>query len=84
MTLFFGHHEYSMQYGEDGIWRRAIRQFEKEDILKEAHFGIAGGHYAGEMTTRKIWNSGLWWPTTMKDAIELCRQCYLCQRICQP
>ena len=62
-----------MQYGEDGIWRRAIRQFEKEDILIEAHCGIAGGHYTGDTIARKIWNSGLWWPTTMKDVVEYCR-----------
>ena len=31
------------------------------------HCGIGGGHYAGETTTRKIWQSGLWWPTTQKD-----------------
>ena len=45
--------------GANGIWRRAIQQFEKEPILRGAHFGIAGGHYVGETTTRKIWNSGL-------------------------
>ena len=70
--------------GADGIWRRAVRQFEKSVILRESHCGIAGGHYAGETTTRKIWNSGLWWPTMMKDAVEYCRKCDLCQRMGQP
>ena len=54
--------------GSDGIWRRAIRQFEKNVVLQEAHQGIAGGHYAGNATARKVWQSGLWWPTTKKDA----------------
>ena len=70
--------------GSDGIWRRAIRHFEKKAILQEAHQGIAGGHYAGESTARKVWQSGLWWPTTKKDAHEFCRQCDLCQRLGQP
>ena len=70
--------------GADGIWRRAVRKFEKSAILTESHCGIAGGHYAGEATARKIWNSGLWWPTVMKDANEYCKKCDLCQRMGQP
>ena len=69
--------------GVDGLWRRVIRQFENSAILREAHCGIARGHYAGETTTRKIWNNRLWWPTTRKDALEYCRQCNLCQRMGQ-
>ena len=45
--------------GADGIWRRAVRKFEKLAILRESHCGVAGGHYAGETTARKIWNSGV-------------------------
>ena len=37
--------------GSGGIWRRAIREFEKHAILQEAHYGIAGGHYGGDSTT---------------------------------
>ena len=48
--------------------------------LHEAHCGIVGGHYVGETTARKIWNSCLWWPTTSKDTVDYCRQCDLCQR----
>ena len=36
--------------GADGIWRRAIWQFEKEAILCEAHCSISRGHYGGETT----------------------------------
>ena len=59
----------------DGIWRRAVQSDEKETILREAHCGIAGGHYTGEATTRKIWQSGLWWPTTLKDAARYRKEC---------
>ena len=69
--------------GADGIWRRAVRQFEKSVILRESHCGIVGGHYAGEATRRKIRNTGLWWPTVMKDAMEYCRKCDVCQRMGQ-
>ena len=70
--------------GADGIWWCAVLQFEKKAILRETHCRIGGGHYAGEATTRKIWNSGLWWPLTTKDAVEYSRQCDLCQRTGQP
>jgi hypothetical protein len=61
-----------------------VRSDEKDLILREAHCGIAGGHYAGEATARKIWQSGLWWPTTMRDAVKYSRECDLCQRLGQP
>ena len=70
--------------GGDGIWRRGVRQDEKEAVLREAHCGTAGGHYAGDVTARKVWQSGLWWPTTQKDANNFCKECDLCQRLGQP
>ena len=70
--------------GSDDIWRRAVHQFEKDTILWEAHYSVAGGHYAGEATTRKIWQSGLWRPTLKRDAHTFCKQCDLCQRMGQP
>ena len=70
--------------GSDDIWRCAGRQLEKDAVLCEAHHDIVGGHYAGDATARKIWQSGLWWPTTKKDAHEFCKQCDLCQLMGQP
>ena len=70
--------------GANGIWRRAIRQFEKKTTLRETHCGIVGGHYVGDAIARKIWQSWLWWPTTLKDAIGYGKECYLRQRLGQP
>ena len=70
--------------GADSIWRCAVCSDEKEGILREAHCGIAGGHYAGHATAWKIWQSGLWWPTTSKDAIQYGKECDLCQKLGQP
>ena len=69
--------------GSDGIWRRAIRQFEKDAVLREAHHDIADGHYAGDAIARKIWQSGLWWPTTKKMLTNSASN-VLCQRMGQP
>ena len=70
--------------GSDGIRCRCICNDEKEAILREAHCGIAGGHYAGDATARKVWQVGLWWPTTQRDAQQYCRECDLCQRLGKP
>ena len=43
--------------GADGIWHQTVRHDEKEAFLREAHYGIAGGHYVGDTTTRRIWSS---------------------------
>ena len=40
---------------------------EKNAIIREAHFGTAGGHFAGKPTAQKILDAGLWWPTLHKD-----------------
>jgi hypothetical protein len=64
----------------DGIWRRVVRNDEQEDVLRECHCGVAGGHYAGEVTAQKVWQSGLWWPTMLKDAHQYAKECDVCQR----
>ena len=52
----------------DEIWRRVVRSDEQKEILREVHCGITGGHYAGEATARKVWQSRLWWKTVIRDA----------------
>jgi hypothetical protein len=64
----------------DGVWRRVVRKDEQEDVLRECHSGVAGGHYAGEVMARKVWQSGLWWPTVLRDAHLFAKECDLCQR----
>jgi hypothetical protein len=68
----------------DGVWRRVVRMDEQEEVLRECHSGVAGGHYAGDVTARKVWQSGLWWPTVLRDAHLFAKECDLCQRTGQP
>jgi hypothetical protein len=39
--------------GVDGILRQCLLEHETSMILKEAHEGLAGGHYARRETTKK-------------------------------
>ena len=59
-------------------------EYERQQILAEAHAGIAGGHYAGKPTAQKILTEGLWWPILHKDAKEFCKRCDACQRTGRP
>jgi hypothetical protein len=69
----------------DGIyWRRVVRQDEQEEVLRECHSGVAGGHYVGEVTARKVWQSRLWWPKVLRDAHLFTKECDVCQRTGQP
>ncbi|MCO5573602.1 hypothetical protein L7F22_027374 [Adiantum nelumboides] len=66
--------------GKDYILRRCAREDEYLYILQEAHMGVAGGHFSGELTARKVLQSGYWWPTLFKDASLFAKGCDECQR----
>ena len=75
-------HLYKM--GNDEILRRYVPEFERSNILMDAHGGTTGGHYEGRATTQKILCVGLWWPTMHKDSKSYCRACDACQRMGRP
>ena len=53
--------------GLDDILRRCVLDHESEQIMHEAHYGPAGGHFQADTTARKIQQSGLWWLTIHKN-----------------
>ena len=70
--------------GIDQVMRRCVRPHEQEAVLREAHQGVSGGHFSGDITSQKIFQVGLWWPTVIKDAWRFAKHCDTCQRIGQP
>ena len=52
--------------------------------MKEAHQGIARGHFSEEITGKKLFQAGLWWPTILEDAHDFAKKCILCQREGKP
>ena len=70
--------------GIDQILRRCVHKFEQKVILTEAHSGDAGGHYSGQVTAKKIFQAGLWWPLVFKDAHDFVKSCLICQRDNRP
>jgi len=75
-------HFYKM--GNDEILRRYVPEFERGQILTEAHGAGAGGHYAGHVTAQKILRAGLWWLTLHQDSKAHCKAYDICQRTGKP
>lgn len=43
-----------------------------------------GGHFAGDVTTRKILQNDYKWPLSYFDCITYIRECDVCQRVGKP
>ena len=59
----------------------------KEDanyILREVHEGVCGNHIRARTLEMKTFRQGYYWPTMLKDAIELVRKCEACQDLSSP
>ena len=61
--------------GLDDILRRCVLENERNNIMYEAHYGPAGGHFQANTPSKKIEQSGLWWSTLYKDCKKFVSQC---------
>ncbi|XP_076886751.1 uncharacterized protein LOC143536702 [Bidens hawaiensis] len=66
--------------GGDRILRRCVTKEEGWDILKHVHEGLTGGHHGAHASSQKVFDSGFYWPTVVKDAKEFVKLCDACQR----
>ena len=64
----------------DKLLRRCIPEHEQQSVLRFCHDLQCGGHFSGQKTARKFFQSGLFWPTIFKDAFEFAKMCDKCQR----
>nr|GEV14915.1 reverse transcriptase domain-containing protein [Tanacetum cinerariifolium] len=49
-------------------------------ILKACHEGPSGGHHGANLTAKKVFDSGFFWPSIYRDAHEMIKTCDICQR----
>ena len=66
--------------GKDGVLRRVPSGCEIKQILEACHDGVCGGHFAHEITSRKVLQAGFTWPSLHRDAKHWCQTCKECQR----
>nr|GEV72625.1 reverse transcriptase domain-containing protein [Tanacetum cinerariifolium] len=55
----------------DQVIRRCVHGKEALDILEACHNGPTGGHHGANLTAKKVFDSGFFWPTIYKDAHDL-------------
>ncbi|GJU58782.1 reverse transcriptase domain-containing protein [Tanacetum coccineum] len=64
----------------DQMIRRCVHGKEALDILEACHNRPTGGHHGANLTAKKVFDAGFFWPTIYKDAHELVKNCDSCQR----
>ncbi|GKG03151.1 reverse transcriptase domain-containing protein, partial [Tanacetum coccineum] len=64
----------------DQVIRRCVHGKEALDILEACHNGHTRGHHGANLTTKKVFDAGFFWPTIYKDTHELVKNCDSCQR----
>nr|GFA59126.1 retrovirus-related Pol polyprotein [Tanacetum cinerariifolium] len=52
------------------VIRRCVHGKEALDILEACHNGPTGGHHGANLTAKKVFDVGFFWPTIYKDAHE--------------
>nr|GFA19992.1 reverse transcriptase domain-containing protein [Tanacetum cinerariifolium] len=50
------------------------------DILKACHEGPTRGHHGANLTAKKVFDAGFFWPTIYRDAHDMIKSCDTCQR----
>nr|GEZ13600.1 hypothetical protein [Tanacetum cinerariifolium]GEZ13603.1 hypothetical protein [Tanacetum cinerariifolium] len=50
------------------------------DILKACHEGPTGGHHGANLTAKKVFDAGFFWPLIYRDSHEMIKTCDTCQR----
>jgi hypothetical protein len=59
--------------GHDNKLCRCLTTLEAQIDMKELHEGMVRGHFATNITTKKILDAGYWWPTLFKDIHDFCK-----------
>ncbi|MCO5549113.1 hypothetical protein L7F22_002579 [Adiantum nelumboides] len=72
--------EYLYHKGKDLVLRRVPLVKEIEKILMSSREGVCGGHFAQEITSRKILHTGFVWPSLHRDVQHWCKACKACQQ----
>ena len=65
-----------------GFFTPILKCIAREDayyVLREVHEGVCGNHIGARVLAGKVLRQGYYWPTMLRDATELVRNCKVCQ-----
>nr|GEV15609.1 reverse transcriptase domain-containing protein [Tanacetum cinerariifolium] len=77
---YFWDDPYLFRICADQIIRRCMHGQEAFDILKACHEGPTGGHHDANLTAKKVFDAGFFWPTIYRDAHTMIKSCDTCQK----
>ncbi|GJU83365.1 reverse transcriptase domain-containing protein [Tanacetum coccineum] len=77
---YFWDDPYLFRICTDQIFQRCAHGQEANDILKACHEGHTGGHHSANLTAKKVFDVGFFWPTIYRDAHTMIKSCDTCQR----
>ncbi|GJR51099.1 reverse transcriptase domain-containing protein [Tanacetum coccineum] len=77
---YFWDDPYPFRTCANQIIRRCVHGQEALEILKACHEGPTGGHHSANLTARKVFDAGFFWPTIYLDAHTMIKSCDTCQR----
>ncbi|GJR97170.1 reverse transcriptase domain-containing protein [Tanacetum coccineum] len=77
---YFWDDPYLFRTCADQIIRRCVHGQEALEILKACHEGPTGGHHSANLTARKVFDAGFFWPTIYRDAHTMIKSYDTCQR----
>ena len=67
--------------GKDQVLRKVPPSGDIHRNLHSCHNDVCGGHFAQDITCRKVLQAGFVWPSLQRDAQFWCKTCDICQRI---
>nr|GEW20366.1 reverse transcriptase domain-containing protein [Tanacetum cinerariifolium] len=77
---YFWDDPYLFRICTDQIIRRCVHGQEAFEILKACHEGPSGGHHGANLTAKKVFDVGFFWPSIYRDARKMIKTCDICQR----
>ncbi|XP_071687822.1 uncharacterized protein [Rutidosis leptorrhynchoides] len=80
LRYYFWEEPHLFRIGADQVIRRCVYGQEAREISRSCHSGPTGGHFGPNHATKKVFNSGFYWPMIFKDSHELVKHCDSCQR----
>ncbi|GJW70932.1 reverse transcriptase domain-containing protein, partial [Tanacetum coccineum] len=70
----------SKEINENGINKNEPPRFEQDVQEKPRDNGPTGRHHSANVTAKKVYEAGFYWPSVFKDANEYIKRCDACQR----
>nr|GEW32834.1 reverse transcriptase domain-containing protein [Tanacetum cinerariifolium] len=64
----------------DQVIQQCVHEKQALNILEACHNGPTRGHHGANLTTKKVFDAGFFWPTIYKDAHEFVKNCNSCQQ----